>query len=107
VLREIEAVRDGHPDDCIVIDDARLFAAAHPPPQDPAQWPSLAELFDALREIRPGHYVTVINDQVIGIPARAKDALNVYAWRVQDYPAERLTLLDRIARSIASVTRST
>jgi|SRR5215204_3865896 len=35
VLAEVAAIGAGHEKDCIAIDDARLFAAAPPPPHDP------------------------------------------------------------------------
>jgi len=37
VLDELAAIADGHPDDSIVIDDARLYAAAPPPFHDTTQ----------------------------------------------------------------------
>src|SRR4051794_3087500 len=38
VLEEIAALAHGHPRDCVFVDDARLFAAAPPPPHKPEQW---------------------------------------------------------------------
>ena len=72
VLDEVEVIGAGHSDDCVVIDDARLFAAAPPPPHDPAQWPTLVEVLDALRGIRPSHHVTVLRDLVIAVPERTR-----------------------------------
>lgn len=78
VLEEVEAISPGHPDDCIVIDDARLFTASPAPPHDPAQWPTLLELIDALRAGRPEHSITVLHDQVIAVPMRAKPIIDAY-----------------------------
>jgi hypothetical protein len=72
VLDEIAALAAGHANDCVLIDDARLFAAPPPPPHDPAQWPSLVEVFDALRAVQPEHHVTVLADLVIAVPRAAK-----------------------------------
>lgn len=83
VLRELEAITGGHGGDCIVVDDARLFCSAPPPPHRPEQWPTLLELFDALRAARPGHLVTVLDDQVLAVPAAAKRALDNHGLRVQ------------------------
>jgi predicted O-methyltransferase YrrM len=82
VLREIEAIGTGHPSDVIVIDDARLFATAPPPPNEQTHWPSLVEVMDKLREVRPDHIVTVVNDQVIAVPQDAKLVLDNYGQRV-------------------------
>jgi len=90
VLDELDALAAGHPDDCILIDDARFFAAPPPPPHDPAQWPTLVETFDALRRIRPGHHVTLLGDQVIAVPERARAVVDAYGQaleREDDAPA--------------------
>ena len=73
VLDELAAIASGHPDDCILIDDARLFAAPPPPPHDPAQWPSLGEIEGAIRTARPDHHVAVLHDIVVAVPTRARD----------------------------------
>ena len=85
VLEELAAIAAGHPDDCITIDDARLFAAPPPPPHDPAHWPTLVELFDAVRAARPTAHVTVVGDVVVAVPARAKDLVD--AWGRQELQA--------------------
>lgn len=89
VLNEIEAMGPGHPDDCIVIDDARLFTSAPPPPHKVEQWPTLLEVFDAIRTHHPDHLITVLGDQVIGIPARARPAVDTYGLRLQPKPRLR------------------
>jgi hypothetical protein len=82
VLEELSAIGAGHPHDCLIVDDARLFTAAPPPPHDPAQWPTVAELFDAIRTLRPAHVVTVLDDQVIAVPPDGKPALDAHGQRV-------------------------
>jgi hypothetical protein len=83
VLDEISAVGVGHADDCVLIDDARLFAAAPPPPHDPSQWPTLVEVLDALRRAKNANYVTVLHDIVIAVPARARHLVDEFGRRGQ------------------------
>jgi hypothetical protein len=82
-LKEIESIGSGHPNDVLIVDDARMFVTAPPPPNDPAQWPSLMTVIDAIRSLRPEHIVTVVNDQIVAVPEGARDALNRYGWRLQ------------------------
>jgi hypothetical protein len=82
LLDEIAAIAPGHPDDCILIDDARLFVASPPPPHDPAQWPTLMEVFDALRRTRPGSHVTLVEDTIIAVPQSAKPAVDRFALEI-------------------------
>jgi len=82
VLEELVAIGAGHQHDCLIIDDARLFTSAPPPPYDPSQWPSIVEVFDAIRSRRPEHLVTLLSDQVIAVPTRAKPLVDSYGARV-------------------------
>lgn len=82
VLGELAALAGGHPSDCFVIDDARLFLAAPEPPHDPAKWPTLLELVDQIRAVRPDHLVTILDDQVIAAPPQARAFLDDYGRRV-------------------------
>jgi hypothetical protein len=82
LLGELAAIGPGHPQDCLVIDDARFFTSAPSPPLDPAQWPTITEVFDAIRTERPGHAVTLIDDQVLAVPQRAKPVIDTYGARV-------------------------
>jgi hypothetical protein len=82
LLDELAAIGAGHREDCVIIDDARLFTSAPPPPHDPTHWPTIAEVFDAIRAQRPDHSVTVLADQVIAVPQRAKPVIDAYGARV-------------------------
>jgi hypothetical protein len=81
VVDEIALLADGHPDDCIIVDDARIFAVAPPPPHDPEQWPSTLEVLDALRTARPHHHITLAADYFIAVPLRARQVLDDVARR--------------------------
>lgn len=83
VLEELRTIGAGHRDDCFLIDDARLFASAPPPPHRTEQWPELTEVFDLLRELHPNHGVTLLADQVVAVPRRAKPAVDAYGSRLQ------------------------
>lgn len=78
VLAEIAALEAGHADDCVVIDDARLFIAPPPPPHKAEQRPTLIEVFDALRAVRPDHHTTVLDDQVFAVPRAARPVLDEF-----------------------------
>jgi len=80
LLEELASIAGGStPDDCILIDDARIFLATAATPLDPAQWPTIWEVFDALRSTWPTHQVTVAHDVVVAVPARARDVADHFA----------------------------
>ncbi len=79
VLAELDAVGAGHPDDVVLIDDARFFLAPPPPPHDPGQWPRIGELLAAIERARPGHDVIVAHDIVVAVPALAADLASSFA----------------------------
>ncbi|OLE96985.1 MAG: hypothetical protein AUG75_13605 [Cyanobacteria bacterium 13_1_20CM_4_61_6] len=79
VLDELKAIGPGDAADCFLIDDARVFCASPRPPYDPEHWPTLAEIFDTIRELHPGHYLTVVSDIVIGVPAGAKHVVDEFS----------------------------
>ena len=76
VLAELAAIANGHPDDCVVIDDARFFEVSPPSPHDPAKWPELMEIMEALKSATPERHVTVIADYIVAVPRRAKPRLD-------------------------------
>lgn len=95
VLGEIEALGAGHADDCILIDDARLFLAPPPPPHRAEQWPRYREVEDALAAAKPGHQTVVAHDVVVSVPARAADLLVEFA---APHSSALMGLLTRVAR---------
>ena len=106
LLAELAAIAAGNPDDCVVIDDARLFTSAPPPPHDPAQWPSIAQVFDAIRAYRPEHVVTLLSDQVIAVPRRAKVVIDAYGLRVYEASlGVKERVLGRFSYPLRSISR--
>jgi len=102
VLDELRAIAGGHADDCVVIDDARHFAAPPPPPHDPSHWPDLVEVLDLLREVKPGHHVTVLHDQVIGVPARTRGPVDEFGRTTpqEESPFAPTSRFGRIAKGL-------
>jgi hypothetical protein len=68
VLDELRLTSPGHPLDCYLVDDARLFIDPPPPPHKPEQWPTLDEVKALLAEIRPTHSLSVENDIIMVTP---------------------------------------
>ncbi len=101
VLAELDAIATGHPDDCIFIDDARLFTAPPPPPHDPTQWPTLVEVIDAARAADDTRHVTLLDDLVISVPARAKPAVDRFGQWVAQPPRPRV-----VGRTAMAVRRA-
>ena len=89
VLAELQALKNGHPKDCIVIDDARLFLAAPPPPYDPTDWPTLVEVIDAIRAAHPDHHITLLDQQVVAVPREAKPIVDKLGQRWAHAPVRR------------------
>lgn len=79
VLAEVEAIAAGHPDDAILIDDARLFLAPPPPPHDVSHWPTYTQLVDAITRSRPGHHVIAAHDILVAVPASAAGIADAFA----------------------------
>jgi hypothetical protein len=64
-LRAIGGTRGRH---VVLIDDARLFLAPPPPPHDPREWPTFAEIVALCRELGPTDLVEVVGDVITVCP---------------------------------------
>lgn len=91
VLDELRAVAEGHPDDCVLIDDARLFLEPPPPPHKAEHWPTFDEIAAAIRSARPEHRVEVLHDIVVAVPPSAGDLVERFGRR----RLERASLIRR------------
>ena len=83
LLRELQGIGAGNPGACLIVDDARLFTAPPPPPHDPHAWPTQLEVFDTIRADRLDHHVTVLGDQILAVPRRAKSIVDAYGQRIE------------------------
>jgi hypothetical protein len=113
LLDELESIRGGHPDDTLLIDDARQFATS----RDPESWPTLVAALDAIRDAFPEHHVTVLQDLIIVVPARAKSVVDDWGnelledeWAQSEEPRRRgwpppVPFSARLRRRIATAGR--
>lgn len=83
IMDELDALEFGNPGDCVVIDDARLFSEPPPPPRDASKWPALPELLRRIAQVYPDHYMAVVDDQIVAVPARARRIVEAWAANVE------------------------
>jgi hypothetical protein len=79
VLGELTAIALGNPDDCVLIDDARLFLAPPPPPHRREQWPTYRQIEDTIHTTHPTHQVIVAHDVIVAVPDIAADIAAAFA----------------------------
>ena len=96
VLDEVRAVGEGHPDDCILIDDARLFLEPPPPPHKSEHWPTFDEIAAAIHSTRPEHRVEVVHDIVVAVPPAAADLVERFGRRRPPRGSLIRRVLDRV-----------
>ena len=70
LLEELEIISRYSADSIIFIDDARLFMGYPPHPNNPKQWPTVAEIFSKFKEKFPYHFTTIVDDYIISFPDR-------------------------------------
>jgi hypothetical protein len=81
LLDELTAIHSLQPDSVILIDDARLYLSAPPPPHNCAHWPDFHSVLTALLKLSSQHRLTVFNDVIIFYPDRIAPAMFEYARR--------------------------
>lgn len=73
LIEELDILADL--EECVIlIDDARLFLAPPPAPNDPEQYPTIKEVIDSLTKKR-SRYVTVHDDVIIAAPSEKRDVV--------------------------------
>ena len=89
LLAELDAISGGHPNDAIVVDDARFITASPPPPHNADAWPTLLDVIDALRTPTSQRHITLLDDLVIAVPRQARPLVEDYARSRQEAPQRR------------------
>ena len=84
LISEIETLRASPHPHHLFVDDARLFLAPPPPPNDPAQWPVLREVVAALTSGERPLEVFVLGDTFVAVPPEATPAVRRYAQSTAD-----------------------
>jgi hypothetical protein len=111
LLDELPLVLATQGSHAVLIDDARLFLCAPPQPHDPAEWPSIDRVVEALlaQAIRP--VIAVVEDVIVAAPPIAGEALVAYcqesstrAWNATE-PAQPGYATRLAARVRAAVAR--
>ena len=65
LIDELRSVGGTHGRYVILCDDARLFLNPPPPPHDPSQWPTFAQIVELCRELGPTDTVEIIGDVIV------------------------------------------
>jgi hypothetical protein len=68
LLTEINNAHNSCTEHPIFIDDARYFLHPPPPPHDASHWPTIGNVFDALRDGGRRPYILVHSDVIICVP---------------------------------------
>jgi len=78
LIHELEAIQNRQGQDCILIDDARLFMAPPPKHHRLDQWPALDEVFIALTKAIDSPYTVIVDDVIVSIPDRIRSQFAAY-----------------------------
>jgi hypothetical protein len=73
----------GRHEDIILIDDARLFLCAPPPPHNPSHWPTIPDICSVISRSDRKPFVQIVDDVIFIIPDEAglRNCLVDYAQR--------------------------
>ena len=78
ILDELRILNQSDIEHLILIDDARLFLAPPPLPNQAEQWPTIADICTLLNNGKHTRYTVVFEDVILSVPLHAKPAL--LAW---------------------------
>jgi hypothetical protein len=105
LLGELDAISGGHADDCIVIDDARLFVDSRGSRVNEYGWPSLDEVRERVARYWPEHAVVLGHDQIVVVPAQAADLAEAFASRPAEVPGRDQHPIRRLKRALRKLQR--
>lgn len=106
VLAELDAIGSLNNESVVLIDDARFFLAPPPAPHNPAHWPRLDQLQEALRHLASAHALWAINDVLIYAPLSVTECIIEYG-REHGIDLASVFAEARAARSVKGIARRT
>jgi hypothetical protein len=127
LLGELDAIGRLNQESVVLIDDARLFLATPPEPQDVADWPRLDDVLRRLAALSRAHELMVINDVITFFPSSLVARVSSFAHLrgfdllatihrleeleqetriLRDVAAERLAALEEKELEIAALART-
>jgi hypothetical protein len=81
--------------DIVLIDDARLFLQAPPPPHDPTEWPTILDIVHAFDAWTHPPHIQIIEDVIFAVPRELRDPLVHYSRQRQPQPSRVFRLLSK------------
>jgi hypothetical protein len=82
LLSEIAELNKASAPQFILIDDARLFMAPPPLPNELAYWPAIDQVTDALKKGHHQYYIAIYEDVIIAVPQSTKDAVSGFLQKL-------------------------
>ena len=81
ILEELEILNNQNAENCILIDDARLFLSPPPLPNDFKQYPSICEINRILNK-NNNRYIAVFEDVIFAIPSKYQNEFKSYLQKL-------------------------
>lgn len=82
LLEELNIINKSQIDHTIIIDDARLFCAPPPIPNDPIFWPTIDKIIDAILTNFPDRYIVIQEDVILAVPGSQREVIEKYCQEI-------------------------